>query len=412
MDFSSQLANLQKTAASADRRDGDGHSSQQGRAKRPRHRRHYFNETAMKKALATLPHYRPRKQSPNATHRHIALLFITIDDLPYEHIWKEWMSSQDDDDIHVSVVCHAKFPERVKSEWLQQRLLVQPPKLGRGNEYEPLKYHSRRPEWGSIEITQAMLDLLHEGLAIGHKLDPRFPAERYGHYEPVDKFIFVSETCLPVSTLKEVKTTLLGSSSSSQYDYCSWVNARNTPNNGYSRQQQFEKVDPVIDPKYIYKADQWIVLARDHATAVMELDDRHHLLPRGAFLWQCFVDTNASDELYFPTALALLRILPSAHVMQRRVTFCDWSVGARNPASFTKGVEDLKRVAAIARKEGCLFARKFSPFEVLPDDDPPKEEEPTGQITVEEWKECIHALAEQSVEQVAEQSTEKSQTDT
>jgi hypothetical protein len=115
MDFSSQLANLQKTAATADRRGGDRHSSQQGQAKRPRRRRHYFNETAMKKALATLPHYRPR-ESPN-THRHIALLFITIDDLPYEHIWKEWMSSQDDD-IHVSVVCHAKFPERVKSEWL------------------------------------------------------------------------------------------------------------------------------------------------------------------------------------------------------------------------------------------------------------------------------------------------------
>ena len=58
---------------------------------------------------------------------------------------------------------------------------------------------------------------------------------------------------------------------SSQYD--SWVNKHNTPpNNGYSRQQQFEKMDPVIFSNCIDKVDQWMVLMRDHAMAVMELN--------------------------------------------------------------------------------------------------------------------------------------------
>jgi hypothetical protein len=456
MDFSSQLASLQKTAASAGaaRRAHGGRASQQHQqfqeehqqAKRPRHRRHhYFNEHAMKKALATLPHYRPssRHAIPNTkttTNLHIALLFITIDDLPFEHIWKEWI----DDNNHnagenthnhntiVSVVCHAKFPERVKSEWLKQHLLVQPPKLARGNAYEPVQYHSRRPEWGSIEITRAMLDLLHEGLLIGQhekKEDPRFPPERYGHDVPVTHFIFCSETCLPVTTLTEVGTALQSSSSSSSStSQSSWVNARNTPNNGYSRQQQFDKVDPVVPKTCVYKADQWMVLTREHGAAVLKLD-RH--LPRGACLWQCFDETNASDELYFPTALALLGLLRAApspasqQIERRRVTYCDWSVSARNPATFFKGMEDLKRIAIIARNEKCLFARKFIPFEVTPGDSTgttAEQNESPGQITVEEWKECIHALAEESTakqstekretEPAAKQSTETSETDT
>jgi hypothetical protein len=297
-------------------------------------------------------------------------------------------------------LCHAKFPERVKSEWLKQHLLVRPPKIGRGNTYEPVQYHSRRPEWGSIEITRAMLDLIHEGLLIGEERakDPRFSKERYGHAStPVTNFIFVSETCLPVSIASEVGTALRSSSGQS------WVNARNTPNNGYSRQQQFEKVDPVVPKQCVYKADQWMLLTREHATAVMELDQH---LPRGASLWQCFDETNASDELYFPTALNLLGIMPfSQQIARRRVTYCDWSVSARNPASFVKGVEDLKRVAAIARNEGCLFARKFTPFQAIPGDtSTAKQKESPGQITVEEWKECIHALAKKST---AKQSAEK-----
>lgn len=425
MDFTSQLANLER-AASRGGDGGDAHDHHPHRHnKRPRHsnedrspqqhrrRRHYyFQEHAMQKALVTLPRYRAHPSSPNTDApnnnktrpRHIALLFITIDDLPYEEIWKAWAtqaSNSDDDNVMVSVVCHAKFPNSVKSSWLKQRLLVEPPKMGRGREFESPKYHTRRPAWGSIEITRAMLDVLHESLQIGTAVPPirdeRFSTRRFlvtttttscddKDIPPVDKFIFVSETCLPVSTLQEVKTALF--CTNGQLIDESWVNASSVPNNGYARQLQFEKVDPVVPKQCVYKADQWMVLSRGHAVAVMELD-RH--LPRGASLWQCFVETKASDELYFPTALALLGIVPSSpQVLRKRVTYADWSVSARNPASFTKGLQDLKQVAASARLEGCLFARKFSPF-----DDKPgaRQDDPTGCITVDEWKECIEPLA-------------------
>ena len=134
-------------------------------------RRSSHHESALKRALATVPHYRP-PQSPPPCHRHVCLLFIIIDELPFEDIWKAWATAAtSNDDVTVSVVIHAKFPTRAKSDWVQQRLLVEPPRLGRGREYASPVYHSRRPEWGSIEITRAMLDLLHEGLFIGRRND-------------------------------------------------------------------------------------------------------------------------------------------------------------------------------------------------------------------------------------------------
>jgi hypothetical protein len=39
------------------------------------------------------------------------------------------------------------------------------------------------------------------------------------------------------------------------------------------------------------------------------------------------------------------------------MTYADWSVSAKNPASFT--CREWKEVVEKARKEGCLFARKF-----------------------------------------------------
>jgi hypothetical protein len=40
------------------------------------------------------------------------------------------------------------------------------------------------------------------------------------------------------------------------------------------------------------------------------------------------------------------------------MTYADWSVSAKNPASFTARREFLE-VARKARREGCLFARKI-----------------------------------------------------
>ena len=88
-----------------------------------------------------------------------------------------------------------------------------------------------------------------------------------------------------------------------------------------------------------------------------------------------FQFTRASDELYFPTALSLLGVLSkdvensiTGEITKRRVTYCDWSANAKNPATFS-GIEDLKEIIKVGREEGCIFGRKFD----------------NKSITVQEW---------------------------
>jgi len=51
-------------------------------------------------------------------------------------------------------------------------------------------------------------------------------------------------------------------------------------------------------------------------------------------------------------------------------------------------------VAAAAREEGCLFARKFTLWDVDPKVKRDGDATPPGNITVEEWRECIGEFAE------------------
>jgi len=559
--------------------------------------------------IEAIPKYQPLALPKKNKQRHVALLFLTIDDLPFEHLWRAFLNNyniyQEEDkkemgegtqkdkeeenqnrkmnnitttnsssDLMVSVICHAKFPERVKSPWLQQRLLLSNPPANRNNRRHQQKnqqryqnnndnrndhhnnnnnrqivprYHTRRPEWGSVDITKAMIDLLEVGLKIGtnkDKLSPdqdeRYSSARYvatgegdgtennnnahstipgvtttfattGHsvagiatntasvtstnntvLPTVDRFIFISESCLPVVTLEEFEMSLFGpaentsaanannptrSSNTGTYTRStgtsnstsgshqsnqetskdqnkntttpyfsskdankSWINARNTPNNGYARQLQWDAMSKAIPQKHIYKADQWIVLTRHHAWPLISLVDEavksvktnsNHNLRLA--LWQCFRRVKASDEMYFPTAMALLGILDKPDVTDdndnensnnivkesttrneqqekeeeitfRRVTYCDWSMNAKNPASFVidrnhdAKFKELKQIVRMAREEKCLFARKFVPNLQIGGTSHHRGSHGTARldqdylITVQEWVKLIDAV--------------------
>lgn len=478
-----------------------------------------------------LPPSEPQPQRPF----HLALLVLSIDDLPYEHIWKAWATStaptsssssslsqpRPQPRLLVSLLCHAKFPDQVQSDFLRQRLLLKPPKYmkGRGNnilELQPPEYLTHRPEWGSIEITRAMIDLLREGLRIdgssstGKAGEAAYSTRRYliqddqdnacqpnlESIPPVDKFVFISETCLPVTTLEETRVALFGedeatpspSEAAPENDTpitgedalpgvdepstlavtnnspepsqsptapsattapppsavanfnllnMSWVNARNfktpgTPKNMYER-DQFQGIGSSIPHCFRYKADQWLVLSRPHSRVIVDLD--RQLRPRDNPFWTLFSRINASDEMYMPTALAVLGILQdeelappasepqqdavpvsppavstatstststtsstSIQVKRAPVTYTDWSEGMRNPALFTKGVVDFQRVARIAREKGCLFARKFAPFLPVPGGTSNNKLRETngnsvpGYLSVEEWSTSLRDL--------------------
>lgn len=459
MDFAAALANLQKTAKAAansgntpssqQRRDGDrrrgrqDHDQDQRRNSRPRYneregdntrdRERHGNSDKPEQGMSRFGYrvnpYRspPDEASSDGTNapKHIALLVICIDELPYEHIWKEWAKTGD---AVVSLLVHAKYPKKIKSDWLRQRLLLHPPRIGRGDCYADPEYLTHSPEWGSVQITRAMVELVATGLKMGptdREEDARFSTKRFlvegkdtapGDIPPVDKMIFVSETCLPVMTLQECEDALFevpkaAETKEGEEDCCkpaaaatlsvarpnevSWVSARNlntpdTPKNKYER-DQFQDIHRMVPQQFRWKADQWSVLSRPHAAAVVNMDQH---MRSGDQLWNSFARINASDEMYFPTALACLGILKEddtaavPQVSKRAVTYTDWTEGMRNPATHTNGVRDFSKIAKIARKQGCLFARKFALFHNIPG----KANVVTGEIDTGAWKEALDAI--------------------
>ena len=105
--------------------------------------------------------------------RTLGILFIIIDDFPNEILWRIWLEhgiatclnpsyysidengsniagsvagNENEADV-VRVWFHAKYPDRVKSEWVRQRLVS--------------SFHFK-PEWGSVELTKVMVHMLNE----------------------------------------------------------------------------------------------------------------------------------------------------------------------------------------------------------------------------------------------------------
>jgi hypothetical protein len=411
---------------------GGGYNNDSGGRSRPRgwntqqqgpphqRRRHHSPDRDGLGDLRDIGYRIPRGLPPTgnpddkSTTKHLALLVITIDELPYEHIWKAFCEDAPND-VYISVVAHAKFPDKV-SPWLRQRLLVHPPKLGRGNSFLDPEFLTHKPNWGSVEITRAMLDLLEDGMRIGkcQQADTRFSARRYVVHRPsnsdpkddppVDQFVYISETCLPVATAAEVFEKIKDKK-------VSWVGNASyrkdpaVPKNKYEG-DQFAGINRRVPGQYRWKADQWVLICRDHADQILEMD-RHK--PTHHRLWNSFRDINASDEMFFPTCLALLNLLrwtdPIAAnhkaeeerpelVLKRPVTYTDWTEGMRNPACFTNGLVDFAIVARLARAKGCIMARKFAPYVAVPGQEG---QEVTGQLMVDEWKQELETIRQKEV---------------
>jgi hypothetical protein len=326
----------------------------------------------------------------------------------------------------VSLVCHAKFPNKVQSEWLRRRMLTRKPVMGRGNSYADPDFMSYAPEWGSVELTRAMVAALVQGMRIGRvadspiSSDPRFSPNRHvfgpqGPRKeedadekekpaampappPVDAFIYISETCLPVRSFDECVREIFprdretsGGGAPPPWPVHSWVTARNrrtpgTPRNKYEV-DQFGKIHRMVPGQFRWKADQWLLLSRDHASSILNIDGK---LRASDQLWNSFAAVSASDEMYFPTAMGVLGILrddarEDQQVLRRAVTHVDWSEGMRNPAGYSGGARDFARVARVARESGCLFARKFLLAA-------PGSDQVTGTISAEEWSREVARL--------------------
>jgi hypothetical protein len=189
----------------------------------------------------------------------LAFLFLIVDTLPYEDLWTAWLGHLPDAHVHI----HAKHPERIRSEWVRQRLIT-------SSSGDIVTY---RPDWGSIELVRAMLALLRAALR-----DP-----------DVGRLCFLSESCLPAVDPAAAERTLLGATRS-------WLDIKFRPNNGYSALHQFAPMRCGWRPA---KADQWCLLLRAHAERLLRQ-------PR---CWQAFKRVKAADEIFIPTLLRMYGIL-------------------------------------------------------------------------------------------------------
>eukprot|EP00957_Ditylum_brightwellii_P197563 15051049-Ditylum_brightwellii.AAC.1 len=80
-------------------------------------------------------------------------------------------------------------------------------------------------------------------------------------------------------------------------------------------------------------------------------------------LWPAFNNVWAPEEVYFPTALALLGYLPGNDVVSKTVTHSKWNERARNQKDRAHPLEYddsfNEHLVQNVRKEGCLFLRKM-----------------------------------------------------
>ena len=224
----------------------------------------------------------------------LALLFLVIDGLPFEDIWRAWIDGPDKGklrptnttnttttadgavDVEVRVWIHAKNPDDVRSEWVRRRLL-------------PV---SLRPTWGSVELTKAMVLLLETSLREEHR---------------ATRFVFLSESCLPLVPLQRAVRSALweehgaggaGGAGGAAAEGRSWLRTTPAAANGHkSTQKQWGIAEAVVPKECRTKADQWTALTRRHAWCVVHLPE----VARGVGcrdLWAAYVrgETRRDEE--------------------------------------------------------------------------------------------------------------------
>ena len=111
---------------------------------------------------------------------------------------------------------------------------------------------SYKPEWGSVEITRAMVTLVEESLASCNS--------------PSMRLCFASESCIPILPLHQTIESLWSTNTS-------WIDVKRKPRNGYNGSAQWVPIEktPLIPAECVCKSDQWICLTRQHAERIASL---------------------------------------------------------------------------------------------------------------------------------------------
>ena len=267
----------------------------------------------LQKSIKGKDHDKDSTSTPNKSH--LAVCLCIVDDLPHRDIWKEWIESD------AQLYIHAKHPDKIVDPWTKSKLLN----------------ISHKPDWNDVRIVKAMLSLAQEALRNEH----------------VTHIFLGTESCLPLTpTSADAVLELKPNTSYLQY-YDKQHASR------FEERECWNAVEPFVPSAAIFKAlPGWCVLSRKHVQEIVDLPkklDGHELI-------RAFTNCWAPEEVYFPTALALLGYIQTDAVVRKSLVHAEWNERARNerdrahPRCFD-GEFDRDLVREL-RSKGCLFVRK------------------------------------------------------
>jgi predicted SAM-dependent methyltransferase len=244
---------------------------------------------------------------PPERQQKLAFLFLTRTEPNQSGLWSEFFA---DHSGEYSVYMHAKHPESVKLPFWRRSLISQ---------HLPTK-------WGTVSLVQATLALLREAFR-----DP---------YN--SKFALLSESCVPIKPFSIIQETLYADERGRMY----WETPAAVVRKDPDKIKRFTKI-PALPPEHQIFHDQWLVLNREMAGALLE----HDWTPY-------FEETFAPDECYFASVLSAMGFDLTRHFQRMSVTHSQWNGKGPHPYQYSSlNNEDIKTL----RDSKCLFARKFSP---------------------------------------------------
>uniref|UniRef100_A0A5B6ZCK0 Core-2/I-branching beta-1,6-N-acetylglucosaminyltransferase family protein n=1 Tax=Davidia involucrata TaxID=16924 RepID=A0A5B6ZCK0_DAVIN len=265
----------------------------------------------------------PEKRVPK-----VAFMFLTRGPLPMLPLWERFFQGHEK---LFSVYVHAlpEYELNVSSTSAFYNRLIP----------------SQKVEWGTVSLAAAERRLLANAL-----LD--FSNER---------FVLLSESCIPVYNFPTVYKYLIESAHS-------FVESYDDPSR-YGRGRYSWRMRPDIKLSDWRKGSQWFETNRAVAVEVVS-DTKYYTIFRKYCLPACY-----PDEHYIPTYLHMFYGSLNAN---RSVTWVDWSLGGPHPATFGEAnitesfIQSIRNNGTLCsynleRTSICyLFARKFAPSALKP----------------------------------------------
>lgn len=238
----------------------------------------------------------------------LAFLFLTTGPIYHENYWQEFFSR--DPERH-TVYVHAKSPL---------------PSTSCFKAYELTK--TEETSWANT--MRAQIALLKEALK-----DPLN-----------EKFIFVSETTIPLQPFEKTYATLMEHPESMFY----FVPNPHVHRNVNSFMLQDRNLQPIPEKRQ-YKNSQWVILNRAHAQLMV--DDTEYIAIISSYL---------SDQEHYPSTF-LINKGRIDEIIPQDMTYVEWHVQSPHlPYEFTDFNKPQElQLMATAIAQGYLFARKVMP---------------------------------------------------